>query len=780
MRYFLLLFALITSTVFADAPLIWDGSQYGRFLSPLGWRLSDLKQYRSLTVDPSAGAGLVAPIGSVGVRDNGGSGEMWVKTAAGNTAWSNVLSSATGWSLLGNAGTNAAVNFLGTTDAVDLVLRANNTEYLRITSAGAIDTTLGLGIVHSSAAGILSSSAVNLASADVTGILPLANGGTNKLMVASNGAVAYSDADSLELSAVGSVGQVLQSGGAGAPTWSTPTYPSASGAAGQILRSDGTNNVYSTATFPNTATQYDLLYASAANVWSSLAKQNSSALVSSAAGVPSWASGSTANRLLRTDGTTVSFAQADLTTDVTGVLPVANGGTNKNSWTAGSIVFAGAGGTALQEDTGFPLSWDDTNNRFNIGAAGTARLNVTSAGGADLGISVFSTAANNAVQIQNQSGYSVALVNAAASAVAGASIGGAFSRGTLAAKTQSLAGDQLFSLSAQGYTGAVQGPGLSGAISIVATENTTATANGGSLVFSTTPNTTLVPVSRMTIGQNGVVNISNLTASLPVQTDASKNLVSAAITLSGAQVTGVLPVANGGTNSSTALNNNRIIQSSGGAIVESAAITANRALASNASGIPVASAVTDTELGYLSGVTSAVQTQLNGMVKRDGSTALTANWNVGAFDITAQTFIGPLTGNASTATALAANPTDCADAFSFANSIVASGNLTCISIAPVTSAIAALDIDWSVVKIKGGLFTKTLSANSTFTFSNLTSGQTIIVRLTNTASNYTVTWPTVKWAGGAAPTMTVGAKSDVYTFVYDGTDVFGSYVQNLF
>lgn len=77
------------------------------------------------------------------------------------------------------------------------------------------------------------------------------------------------------------------------------------------------------------------------------------------------------------------------------------------------------------------------------------------------------------------------------------------------------------------------------------------------------------------------------------------------------EVTGVLPIANGGTNSSTALNNNRIIISSAGSLTEAAAITANRALASNVSGIPTASTTTDTELGFLSGVTSSVQTQLN-------------------------------------------------------------------------------------------------------------------------------------------------------------------------
>ena len=78
------------------------------------------------------------------------------------------------------------------------------------------------------------------------------------------------------------------------------------------------------------------------------------------------------------------------------------------------------------------------------------------------------------------------------------------------------------------------------------------------------------------------------------------------------QVSGILPVANGGTNSSTALSNGRLIKSLGGALVEAAAITASRALASDASGIPVAATVTSTELGYVSGVTSAIQTQISG------------------------------------------------------------------------------------------------------------------------------------------------------------------------
>lgn len=46
------------------------------------------------------------------------------------------------WALLGNAGTNPATNFLGTTDAQDLVFRTNNTEKMRVESGGDV----GIGI----------------------------------------------------------------------------------------------------------------------------------------------------------------------------------------------------------------------------------------------------------------------------------------------------------------------------------------------------------------------------------------------------------------------------------------------------------------------------------------------------------------------------------------------------------------------------------------------------------------------------------------------------------
>lgn len=102
--------------------------------------------------------------------------------------------------------------------------------------------------------------------------------------------------------------------------------------------------------------------------------------------------------------------------------------------------------------------------------------------------------------------------------------------------------------------------------------------------------------------------------------------------------TGTVPIARGGTNSSTALNNNRVMQSFAGAIVEANAITVNRAVISDANGIPTHSPTTSTEIGYSSGVTSSIQTQIN--AKAD-STTVTAGLALKA-DKAGDTFTGPV------------------------------------------------------------------------------------------------------------------------------------------
>lgn len=59
-----------------------------------------------------------------------------------------------------------------------------------------------------------------------TDTVPLANGGTNASLTASNGGIIYSTASGLAiLTATATAGQMLRSGASAAPTWSTNTFP---------------------------------------------------------------------------------------------------------------------------------------------------------------------------------------------------------------------------------------------------------------------------------------------------------------------------------------------------------------------------------------------------------------------------------------------------------------------------------------------------------------------------------------------------------------------------
>lgn len=82
-----------------------------------------------------------------------------------------------------------------------------------------------------------------------------------------------------------------------------------------------------------------------------------------------------------------------------------------------------------------------------------------------------------------------------------------------------------------------------------------------------------------------------------------------------------------------ALNGKQATITGGASTITSSNLTANRALVSDASGKVAVSAVTSTELGYLDGVTSNIQTQLNGKL----STAPVTSVN-GATGATKSTF----------------------------------------------------------------------------------------------------------------------------------------------
>lgn len=247
-----------------------------------------------------------------------------------------------------------------------------------------------------------------------------------------------------------------------------------------------------------------------------------------------------------------------------------------------------------------------------------------------------------------------------------------------------------------------------------------------------------------------------------------------------------------------------------------AALTASRVMITDGSGNASASSVTSTVLAFIANLSSDAQTQLDAKQTLDADlTALAGNstdgfWaHTGSGTGAARTLTAPAAGFTITNPAgIAGNPT-----FVLANDLLAleglsgsnvipyrsgtdawgtisvSSDLTFLAGAlsltpPVSSDLTtATVIDWSKTRQNGGVFTKTLSGNTTLTFANVNSGQTIVIAITNTASNYTVTWPTtspvtVKWPSNTIPTETVGAKTDIISCVHMGAFIGCNSVQN--
>lgn len=172
----------------------------------------------------------------------------------------------------------------------------------------------------------------------VSGQLPLANGGTNANLTASNGGIFYSSSTAgAILSGTATAGQHLQSGASAAPTWttatfpstatgtgkiliadgtnwvaSTPTYPNTSGTAGKVIISDGTNNVYSTPTFPNASATTRKIIVSDGTNW--------------VASTETYAVPGASGNLLTSDGTNWTSAAVKGTTISTWTPAIAFGG----------------------------------------------------------------------------------------------------------------------------------------------------------------------------------------------------------------------------------------------------------------------------------------------------------------------------------------------------------------------------------------------------------------------------------------------------------------------
>ncbi len=156
--------------------------------------------------------------------------------------------------------------------------------------------------------------------------------------------------------------------------------------------------------------------------------------------------------------------------------------------------------------------------------------------------------------------------------------------GVISAGTQNIPGSKNFLATAAFLNGANVSTGNLNVTSTISTN----TIDTPSVSQTLTIGNSLA--GNVTLGRSGQTVTVNTLVTGPVR--ATSGALSTGNTSLATEVTGTLPIANGGTNSSTGLNNDRHIVSSGGAIVETAAATNGQLLIGSTSAAPVIASLT--------------------------------------------------------------------------------------------------------------------------------------------------------------------------------------------
>lgn len=208
-----------------------------------------------------------------------------------------------------------------------------------------------------------------------SGTLPVPSGGTAQSTYATGDVLYASAPNTLAKLPIGSTGQVLSVSG-GIPSWGaipstaavtsfqtslnglTPSSPTT----GAVTLA-GTLGPTSGGTGLTTYTTGDIIYASATNTLASLADvATGNALISGGVGVaPSW-------------------GKIDLTTHVSGTLPVANGGTGQTTYTDGQLLIGNTTGNTLTKSTltaGTGISITNGSGAITVASTVTAGVTIT-------------------------------------------------------------------------------------------------------------------------------------------------------------------------------------------------------------------------------------------------------------------------------------------------------------------------------------------------------------------------------------------------------------------
>lgn len=195
----------------------------------------------------------------------------------------------------------------------------------RITSTGGNNPVIDIAATYIGQTSLTTLGTVTTATWNAS-VIPLAYGGTNANLTASNGGIFYSTAASgAILSGTATANQMLQSGSNTSPAWSTTTWPT-------------------------TSTANTILYSSATNTVGEIATVNNGTLITSAAGIPSLlANGTTGQILTATTGSPPSWVSPATQGDVTGPASSTDNALVRFDGTTGKLI---KNGVITEDNTG--------------------------------------------------------------------------------------------------------------------------------------------------------------------------------------------------------------------------------------------------------------------------------------------------------------------------------------------------------------------------------------------------------------------------------------------